>query len=547
MKLFKILLFSILVFALSISFFGCVSGGTSGSDAENPDPPAITKTDSEVQIITPPSGVTLYDDIQVKVENTPLPLYGVYVNNEHRWSPNPTNRDLTGVGYFSLNGKSKVTVTGGNITSCTVRPLSAGVKTEISEGAARFTLKSAGNYAVELNNDPKTAIFLFVSDIETESEKPTGKVIRFEKGLHTTQTSPHINNDTVTISSNTIVIFDEGAVVRARFVANNAENITLKGKGVIDGSAFTRNASTGEVKVPLDFNYCKNLKFSDFSVLDPAGWCVNWYFCEDSEIDGIKIITSRSNGDGISLQSCKRIDVKNCFLRTWDDGLVVKNYPKWSDKSVEGSTEDICFDNCTVWTDLAQSMEIGYETVGKTLTRVYFTNVTVLHNFHKPVISIHNGNNADISDVYYDTITVEDGSMGRGDAGSNNQLLDFSVEHSSTWSNQHKVTALGSVNSVSVKNLTMLGGNQVVTMRIAGSVDRRSGYDNTIHRVDAVSLENVWINGKKLKQNYAYLTINEYASVSVSEGDSPKLVPFSFSKTEEELRNYTDNAKVSVK
>lgn len=546
MKLFKIILSSILVLALSTALFGCVSGGTSGSYAENSNPPAITKTDSEVQIITPPNGVTQFNDLQVKVENTPLPLYGVYVNNEHSWSPNPTNRDLTGVGYFSLNGKTKITVTGGNITSCTVRPLSAGVKTEISEGAARFTLKSAGNYAVELNDDPETAIFLFVSDIEAD-ENPTGRVIRFEKGLHTTESSPHIFNDTVTLTSNTTVIFDEGAVVRARFVANNAENITLKGKGVIDGSAFTRNASTGEVKVPLDFNYCKNLNFSDFSVLDPAGWCVNWYFCEDSEIDGIKIISSRSNGDGISLQSCKRIEVKNCFLRTWDDSLVVKNYPKWENRAVEGSTEDIRFENCTVWTDLAQSMEIGYETVGKTLTRVYFTNITVLHNFHKPVISIHNGNNARISEVCYDTVTVEDGSMGRGDAGNNNQLLEFSVEYSPTWSDQHKVTALGSINSVTVKNITMLGGNAVVTVKIAGSVDRRSGYGNSVHRTDGVRLENVWLNGKKLRQNYAYLTINEYASAKVYEGESPKLATFSFSKTEEELSGYTDHAKVSVK
>ncbi len=546
MKLFKKILFSILVLALSTALFGCVSGETSGSSAK-PNPPAPTKTDSEVQIITPPENATLYYDVQVKVENTPLPLYGVYVNNEHSWSPNPSNRDLTGVGYFSLNGKTEITVTGGNITSCTVRPLSAGVKTVISEASAKFTLKSAGNYAVELNDNPETAIFLFVSDIEKESENNfTGKVIRFEKGLHTTETNPHINNDTVTLSSNTTVIFDEGAVVRARFVANNAENITLMGKGIIDGSAFTRNASTGEVKVPLDFNYCKNLKFSDFSVLDPAGWCVNWYFCTDSEIDGIKIITSRSNGDGISLQSCKRIKVKNCFLRTWDDSLVVKNYPKWSDRTVEGSTEDVRFENCTVWTDLAQSMEIGYETVGKTLKRVYFTNITVLHNFHKPVISIHNGNNADISEVYYDTITVEDGSMGRGDAGANNQLLEFSVEYNPTWSNQHKVTALGSVNSVSVKNLTMLDGNPVITLRIAGSVDRRSGYGNSVHRTDGVSLENVWINGKKLKQNYAYLNVNEYASAQVSEGDTPKLATFNFSKTEEELNNYTDTAIVAV-
>lgn len=552
MKLFKTILSIFSVLVLSSVLFACVPIDDNHQSSNPPSTEIPTELkESRVEITAVPTGVTAYDGASVKIENTLLPLYGVYVNNSHTWSPNPSGRTLAGVGYFSLEGKAELTVTDENLTSCTVRPLSANVKANVADGKATFTIKSAGNYSVELNDDPERAIFLFVSDIKEEPDNQAEedgtrqtKVIRFEKGLHTTANSPYIQNDTITLTSDTTVIIDDGAVVRARFVANNAENITLTGNGIIDGSAFIRNATTGEVKVPLDFNYCKNLKFKDFSVLDPAGWCVNWYFCTDSEIDGMKIITSRSNGDGISIQSCKRINVKNCFLRTWDDSLVVKNYPQWSNRNSEGSTEDIIFENCTIWTDLAQSMEIGYETVGKTLTRVRFNNITVLHNFHKPVISIHNANNADVSDVKYDTITVEDGSMGKGDANSNCQLIEFAVAFNGTWSTQHKETALGNINNVSVKNLTMLDGNAVTTVRIVGCKDTRTGYNSTTHYVTDVTLENLWLNGKKFKKNYPYITTNDYSSVEIKEGEAPITAPFKFSKTEEQLKNYADHATV---
>ncbi|MDE7454675.1 MAG: hypothetical protein K2M64_02475, partial [Clostridia bacterium] len=338
------------------------------------------------------------------------------------------------------------------------------------------------------------------------------------------------------------------AVVQARFVANNASNVTICGTGIIDGSTFVRNATTNEVTVPLDFNYCKNITFKNFSVLDPAGWCVNWYFCEDSVIDNIKIITSRSNGDGISLQSCKRIDVSNCFVRAWDDNLVVKNYPAWSDKNIEGATEDITFTNCTLWTDLAQSMEVGYETVGSVMKNITFSNITVLHNFHKPVMSIHNGNNANITDVTFDTITVEDASMGKGDAGANNQLIEFAVEYNATWSNQHKTTALGSISNVTVSNVSVLDGNGVQYLRIAGCVDNRTGYNNSVHTVNNVTFNNVWLmSDKKLTSGYNNLSINNYTSnITVNVGGAMVIAPFAFSLTAEQLATYTSTATVTV-
>lgn len=516
---------------------------------DNPPDDDPTLLQSTVKIVSPPQGVQLFDGISVKVQDVSLPLYAVKVNNVHSWSPNPTtSRSDSGVGYFSLKGKAQISVSAPNLTSLTVRPLSAGISAVVSQNVATFSISSAGNYAIEPNGNPEQAIFLFISAAESQQlpQSNITNVIRFERGVHTSQNSEYINgNNAVVLSSDTTVVLDEGAVVRAKFVANNAQNITICGNGIIDGSTFVRNASTGEVTVPLDFNYCTNVTFKDFSVLDPAGWCVNWYFCSDSNIDNIKIISSRSNGDGISLQSCKNIAVQNCFLRTWDDSLVVKNYPQWSNRQNEGETCNITFSNCTLWTDLAQSMEVGYETVGQKMSDITFQNITVLHNFHKPVISVHNANNADIKNVVYDGVTVEDASMGLGDAGGNNQLCEFAVEFSNNWSTQHKTTALGSIDGIKVKNVTVLSGNLIVPLRVAGSRDMRNGFGATEHFVKNVEFFNVWIKGKPL--SVSAVNKNQYTqNVSVVNGESAVVVPFAFNMSAEELAAYTDFAEVVV-
>ncbi len=517
-----------------------------------PDPPS-DEIQSRVQAVDIPSGVDRYSDVSVQLEDTPLPLYRVMVNPSQRWQGDAPQRIATGAGYFSLEGKVNVKVTFPfAVTSASVvRPLSAGVTVSAEGNSLRFVLSGSGNYTVEPCPEGETApdgykaIHLFVSPI-AEQALPDGKVITFERGLHTSANDDRISSaDEVVLSSDTTVYFEEGAVVRARFVANRAQNITLCGRGIIDGSTFVRNANTGQVKVPLDFNYCSDVTLKDFSVLDPAGWCVNFYFNSNCAIDGIKIISSRSNGDGISLQSCTDVEVSGCFVRSWDDSLVVKNYPEWSDRSKEGATRNIVFRNCTLWTDLAQSMEIGYETVGEQLSDVTFKDITVLHNYHKPVISIHNGNNARIRNILFDGITVESALMGRGDAGSNNQLVEIANLYSATWSDQHKVTPLGSIEGVTVRNLTVLDGNLLLPIDIRGCTDVRPAYRGSVHRVNDVELVNVWIKGKPLTEDYEQLRCNQYASVVVQVGESAYTVPFVADKTADELSRYTDVALVT--
>lgn len=54
-------------------------------------------------------------------------------------------------------------------------------------------------------------------------------------------------------------------------------------------------------------------------------WCCALFGCTDVEIDNLKVVGQwRYNSDGIDVVNCSRVRVKDCFVRSFDDALVVK-------------------------------------------------------------------------------------------------------------------------------------------------------------------------------------------------------------------------------
>ena len=428
------------------------------------------------------------------------PVYKVKINQARVWNKDTPERENSSVSSFSLKGKVKVFLqcSFNPKDDVTIRPL--GRKIEYSVDKARwvitFSIDTPGQYLIETRY---RTLHLFVNELK---ETPSNAII-FKAGLHTKENDTRINqNDEIILHNGNNVYLEEGAIVRAKFKAYDAYNFSIKGPGFIDGSTFIRDVDKNIANVPLDISFSENIELEDFAILDPAGWAYNLYFSKNINIKNTKVISSRSNGDGISIQSCKYVNVDSCFVRSWDDSLVVKNYVNWRN-SYEGETYSIHFSNCLIVTDLAQSMEIGYECIGEKMEDITFDNMSILHAYHKPIFSIHNGNNAKIRGVKYSNITVEDCSIGKGDGTSN--LFDFDVSHSSTWSDNHKITPLGDIDNVSIKNIKVLSGISSPKIKIKGSLETRSQYPNLVHKITNVSFEDVEIYGQKIDTNYANL------------------------------------------
>lgn len=426
----------------------------------------IQRRNTRVVTYAAPEGIVPSADTFITVNGNPVFVYETAVN-DNRVFENYPKLSSAPVAYFDFDGQVEVLITVPGAKTAVVRPLSLAIRPSVQNGVVRFTLSKPALITVEINGSTQRAIHLFSNTIEKDAPQPGDKnVIFLGPGVH--------DQPVIRLKSGQTLYIAGGAVLRGKIVAEKAENVRVTGRGIIDGSVFDRWT---QLTVPMDFRMCKNVQVDGVIILDPAGWTLNTFACDGVLIDNVKIISARPNGDGITTQSCQNFTARNCFVRSWDDSLVVKNYGN-------GVSHDILFQNITIWTDLAQSCEIGYETKGPEMYNVTFEDITVLHNFHKPVMSIHNSDQAYIHDIHYKNITVEDAEMGEGDG--NNFLIDLTVAESQ-WSTSAE---RGRTENISFENICVLGG-KFPSSRIMG-------YDDT-HRVKGVIIKNLVILGKRIK------------------------------------------------
>lgn len=418
-------------------------------------------------------------DTKVQVNGSECYVYDTNVNHTRQWVSNycpPISR--TPITYFDFEGKVKITVTTEHeMESVSVLPSSYGIEPEVDPetNTVSFTIDQPDSYTVMFNQSPERALHIFANPLETETpdfEDPN--VIVIEPG--------EWNVDSIMLKKGQTLYLSGGSVVHGIINANFEQDITVCGRGILDGSQYEGWKGT-DAHIPLKFDHCSNVVLKDIIVLNSNAWVCQAYDSTDGQIDGLKIVSPRPNGDGISLQSCENYEVKNCFVRSWDDSLVVKNYDKNSD--------NIHFYNIQIWTDLAQSMEIGYETnkgnkPDAAITNVSFENITVLQNFHKPVISVHNGDDAQISEILFKDIVVEHEEIGSGDGIEMPYLIDINIMQSSNWST---TTERGIIDGVQIENVTFLDGTP---QKI-----RIQGYDEN-HKVKNIRFKNLNLFGEKI-------------------------------------------------
>ncbi|MFH0992753.1 MAG: discoidin domain-containing protein [bacterium] len=452
-------------------------------------------TNTQIVLYDGPAILTSSNIVDIFVEDREVFVYETLVNYGRTFTYTPVETTVP-VAIWDFEGSITVTivVTGDiEVTSAKVTPQVYGITPTVSGGdTISFTLEYPGSYTVEYNDDYHNAVHLFTNTIEEETYDPDNlpaDVIYIGPGVYKADSIPVASNQTIYIAG--------GAVVYGKIRTENLENITITGRGIIDGSIYKRTMAS-EYTIPIEIRHSQNITIEGITFLNPAGWCMAIYFSEDVDINHVNIVTARANGDGISIQSSQNVTVRNSFLRTWDDALVVKNYDL-------GTTNNVTFDNIVIWTDLAQSMEIGYETYGASMTNIAFSNITVLHNFHKPVISIHNSDQADIANVSFRNITVEDAQMIGDNAAltTDDFLIEIFIRYNQNWS--RSIDQRGTISNIVIDNLVVLDGKDDIISLI-------NGYDGT-HAVTGVTLSNIKIKGEPVESvSDLSMTTNEYVS-----------------------------------
>lgn len=277
-----------------------------------------------------------------------------------------------------------------------IKPFSKNIAFDNKNGEISFKLGENGQYVLTCD-DFTHALYIFNSPEIAAPEKEE-VTYYFGPGVHMP--------GKITLCDNESIYVDKDALVFGCIYAENAKNIHIFGNGIFDDSGEGRiharcyeNFTVGNIK----FYDCENIKIEGVLFRDSAVWCVNLFHCFNVEIDNIKVFGQwRYNTDGIDIVNSQNITVKNSFVHSFDDTLVVKGIDRYADTD----NKNILFENCVVWCDWGNTLEIGLETLCREYKNITFRNIDILRACNN-ALDIANGDSAEVNNILFENINVE--------------------------------------------------------------------------------------------------------------------------------------------
>jgi polygalacturonase len=157
---------------------------------------------------------------------------------------------------------------------------------------------------------------------------------------------------------NNVGIVAEGSD-RAMIAVRDAESIALTGTGRMfcDSAAFVIGEDPGmSIRTPaplrprmLVAEACRNVRLHDIAVVGSPMWTLHFVDCDDVDVNGVSVDndTSMPNTDGLVIDSCRKVVVRDCTIRTADDGIVLKTSAR-PDGTLPGPCHDISVSGCEI-------------------------------------------------------------------------------------------------------------------------------------------------------------------------------------------------------
>ena len=385
------------------------------------------------------------------------------------------------------------------IESDRIRPSNLNIPFKIIDNTILISINEPKKYSVEINGNIDDILMIFANLPETNIPEKTDKdVIYYGPGVH------YIDGEygILELKSNQTLYLAGGAVLHARIVAKNAQNIKIAGRGIIDGSSLLGRHPDyyrDYLGVPdttrrpnfVQFTNCNNIHIEGIVLNDPPGWMLVFKSCNDVTINNIKEFGYVDNSDGIDIVGGKNIIINDVFIRNNDDCIVLKGMPD--------DTENVLVTNCILWTDRATGIQIGHETLMNTIRNVTFRNIDILEQRNRYIghyaFGIFNGDSALISDITYDNIRVENCE----------RLISLIIEKGFYNSS----TKRGKIENIHFKNIY---SNKTLDVHMDGF--------NKEFAISNITLENFYLNGELATPEFF---LNPYAyniALKQNNGDS---------------------------
>lgn len=220
--------------------------------------------------------------------------------------------------------------------------------------------------------------------------------------------------------------------------ARNAKNISITGKGIIDGNgkdwwAFAKvnqritlsklydqvlagvlpeernclDYEGGSYLRPsmIQFISCENIYMKDVELRSGPMWTNHFIYCENVVAENIRVITEGTNNDGFVVDSSSKILISNCFFSTGDDCIVLKSGLNEDGWRVNRPSERIIIKNCSTHKGNG-GVVIGSEMSGG-VKKVYAHNCVFNKTSRGLRIKTMKGRGGIIEDIWFENITLD--------------------------------------------------------------------------------------------------------------------------------------------
>ncbi|MCD0489331.1 glycoside hydrolase family 28 protein [Pedobacter sp. MC2016-14] len=250
------------------------------------------------------------------------------------------------------------------------------------------------------NDSSKLATTAIKNAIEAAS-KAGGGTVYFPAGKYLTGAIHLKSNITIFIDAGAELHFSDNfddylPMVKSRyegvdvtsfsplFYAYKAENITIMGRGIIDGHGkkwwdFVEGYKEGQARskwqhtfdglnkdilLPDDPRqmkrgflrppfiqpmFCKNVLIEGITIRNSPFWTVNPEFCENVTVHAVTINNPHSpNTDGINPESCNNVHISNCHISVGDDCITIKSGKDAPGRKMATPAQNYTITNCTM-------------------------------------------------------------------------------------------------------------------------------------------------------------------------------------------------------
>lgn len=378
-----------------------------------------------------------------------------------------------------------------------VRPLRWNIEPEyLTDNSFRIKMKEPANLSLELDGRIRQQpLFIFAGKPEkNQPSKNDPNVVWFESGK--------LYKDVkLEVKDKQTVYIEGGAVVQGCLWAKDRKNISIAGRGILDGSFNRENHDRF-----IDFKDCENVSISGVTLHNSTSWQVAMFHCNQLDIKNIHIVSENGGDDGLDICRCTNVVIDKVFAHTKDDCVAIKSHGDYPGSEL---TNNILVKNCVFWNSIwGNAIEVGFELYSNEVKNIRFENIDILHVEDGAAMSIHNAGQAHVHDVVFENIRVEDCRQKLFDVAiffsqwgpDGNRDPEFTKKYylHGAWDGVQRIPEgteeyhrqfRGTVSDITFKNIQVIGG--MLPFSVFHGFDQEKNVSN-------IKIENLTYQGKKL-------------------------------------------------